>query len=70
MEPDGQVEARYRSADMHNPVLLSTADDVDRLIDALLTGPPSHDAAHLLSRARPKTWAGFPDHELYVDETL
>jgi hypothetical protein len=51
---------------MEDPVLLSTADDVDRLIDALLAGPPLHDAAHLVSRARPKTTAGWWDHELYV----
>ncbi|MFF3610076.1 Imm1 family immunity protein [Streptomyces sp. NPDC002463] len=51
---------------MHTPVLLSTEDDVDSLIDALQAGPPFHDAAHLVSRARPMTWSGFPDHELYV----
>ncbi|MEU1600234.1 Imm1 family immunity protein [Streptomyces sp. NPDC005708] len=51
---------------MQHPLLLSTAEDVDHLIDSLLTGPPLHDAAHLLSRARPKTSAGLWDHELYV----
>lgn len=60
------LEARYRRADMHVPVLVSTEADVDSLIDALLAGPPSHDVAHLVSRARPMTWSGFPDHELSV----
>ncbi|APE19547.1 hypothetical protein vnz_00030 [Streptomyces venezuelae] len=51
---------------MHEPVLVAIEDDVDSLIDALLAGPPFHDAAHLVSRARPMTGLGFPDHELYV----
>ncbi|WP_306324578.1 Imm1 family immunity protein [Streptomyces venezuelae] len=63
---DGRLEARYRRADMHEPVLVSTEDDVDGLVDALLAGPPFHDAAHLVSRARPMAVPGFPDHELYV----
>lgn len=63
---DSRLEARYRRADMDDPVLLSTEEDVDGLIDALLTGPLSHDAVHLVSRARPMTWSGFPDHELYA----
>lgn len=60
------VEARYRSENMHDPVLLATVEDADRLIDTLLAGPPMHDAAHLLSRARPRLASGFWDHELYV----
>ncbi|MEV7181637.1 Imm1 family immunity protein [Kitasatospora sp. NPDC093679] len=63
---DSRLVARYRRADMHDPVLVSTEEDVDGLIDALLAGPPFHDAAHLVSRARPMTWSGFPDHELHV----
>lgn len=63
---DSRLEARYRRADMHEPVLVAIEDDVDSLIDALLAGPPFHDAAHLVSRARPMTGLGFPDHELYV----
>ncbi|MFD3472039.1 Imm1 family immunity protein [Streptomyces sp. NPDC058682] len=63
---DSRLEARYRRADMHAPVLVFTEDDVDSLIDALLAAPPFHDAAHLVSRARPMTRSGFPDHELYV----
>ncbi|MFJ8436158.1 Imm1 family immunity protein [Kitasatospora sp. NPDC094019] len=66
MVADNRLEARYRRADMQNPILLSTSGDVDSLIDALLEGPALHDAAHILSRARSLTWAGFPDHELYV----
>lgn len=66
MTTDIRVEARYRREDMHDPVLLSTADDVDRLIDALLAGAPLHDAALLLSRGRPRMPSGYWDHELYV----
>ncbi|MFE4701195.1 Imm1 family immunity protein [Streptomyces sp. NPDC001935] len=51
---------------MQDPVLLSTSGDVDRLVDALLTGPALHDAAHILSRARSRVSAEFPDHGLYV----
>src|SRR5690242_5576407 len=51
---------------MDDPVLGSTEEAVDGVIDALLAGPPFHDAAHLVSRARPVTWSGFPDHELHV----
>ncbi|MFF3408797.1 Imm1 family immunity protein [Streptomyces sp. NPDC002742] len=66
MTADNRLEARYRPADMRNPVLLSTSDDVDSVIDALLTGPALHDAVHILSRARPRTPAGFPEHEMYA----
>ncbi|MGW6977085.1 MULTISPECIES: Imm1 family immunity protein [unclassified Streptomyces] len=66
MTTDNRLEARYRRTDMQNPVLLSTSGDVDSLIDALLTGPALHDAVHILSRARSRISAGFPDHELYV----
>lgn len=66
MVTDIRLEARYRRADMYNPVLLSTSDDVDRLIDALLMGPVLHDAAHILSRARLQTSTEVPDHSLYV----
>ncbi|WP_030273969.1 Imm1 family immunity protein [Streptomyces sp. NRRL B-24484] len=65
---DRGLEARYRSTDMEDPVLLSTAEDVDRLVDALLTGPLWHDAAHLLSTARTRRWVGPPGHELYVPD--
>ncbi|MFI2297516.1 Imm1 family immunity protein [Actinacidiphila glaucinigra] len=51
---------------MQNPVLLCTPDDIDFLIDALLAGPKTHDAAHILSRARSLTWLRYPDHELHV----
>lgn len=66
MTADNRLEARYRPADMQNPVLLSTSDDVDSVIDALLTGPALHDAVHILSRARPRTPAGFPEREMYA----
>ncbi|MFJ4985624.1 Imm1 family immunity protein [Streptomyces sp. NPDC088732] len=63
---DNRLEARYRRADMQDPVLISTSGEVDCLIDALLAGPETHNAVHILSRARPVMWLGFPDHELYV----
>nr|WP_179419492.1 Imm1 family immunity protein [Streptomyces sp. TLI_235] len=66
MVADNRLEARYRRPDMQNPVLLSTSGEVDRLIDALLTGPALHDAAHILSRARSRISTEFPDHGLYV----
>ncbi|MGW4697046.1 Imm1 family immunity protein [Kitasatospora cineracea] len=66
MDVENRLEVRYRKADMQEPVLISTPEGVDRFIDALLEGPEFHDAAHVLSTARPRVDIGFPDHELYV----
>lgn len=61
-----RLEARYRREHGKDPVILSTSEDVDALIEALLTGPPYHNLAQLHSLERPLLTAGDPDHELLV----
>ncbi|NJP42544.1 Imm1 family immunity protein [Actinacidiphila epipremni] len=61
-----RVEARYRREHGKEPVVLSTSDDVDVLIETLLTGPAYHNLAQLHSLERPLLPSGYPDHELLV----
>ena len=61
-----RVEARYRREHGEAPVILSTSEDVEALIDALLTGPSYHNLAQLHSLDRPRLPSGYPDHELLV----
>ena len=61
-----RVEARYRREHGKTPVILTTSEDVEALIDALLTGPSYHNLAQLHSLERPLLPSGYPDHELLV----
>jgi len=61
-----RAEARYRREHGEEPVVLATTEDVDALIDALLTGPAYHNMAQLHSLERPLLPSGYPDHELLV----
>ncbi|MFB7950158.1 Imm1 family immunity protein [Kitasatospora phosalacinea] len=66
MDLSNQLEVRYHTFGRQNPFLASIPKEVDQFIDALLERSDSHDAAHVLSTARPRLDVGFPDHELYV----
>ena len=67
-----RVEAYYREEHAAGRAVLRTPEDVDALIDALLAGPATHNAAELHSLDRSLLPSGFPDHELLVgvDGTL
>jgi hypothetical protein len=60
------VEARYRAGHGKVPAILNTAEDVDVLIDSLLSGPPDENLAELHSTGRTPLPSGFPDHGLMV----
>jgi hypothetical protein len=60
------VEARYRREHGEAPVILTTREDVEALIGALLTGPSYHKLAQVHSMDRPLLPSGYPDHELLV----
>jgi hypothetical protein len=59
-----RVEAHYRTEHAKEPALLYTVEDVDALIDSLLTGPVNENLAQLFSAERPLLPSGVPDHEL------
>lgn len=61
-----RAEARYLQEHGKEPVMLTTDEDVDALIDALLTGPAYNNMAQLHSLERPLLPSGYPDHELLV----
>lgn len=61
-----RIEAYYREEHGRNPAILSTAEDVDALIEALRTGPAGHDMADLYSMERPLLSDGQPDHQVRV----
>ncbi|MFJ9714127.1 Imm1 family immunity protein [Streptomyces sp. NPDC101234] len=61
-----KVEAYYREEHAQNRPVLTSAEDVDVLIDSLLTTPPYHNLAELHSLTRTLLPSGFPDHELLV----
>lgn len=60
------AEVYYRRGHREDPLVLSASDDVDRLIDSLLTGEEFHNLAHLNSLDRERLPSGDPDHELLV----
>ncbi|WP_289929339.1 Imm1 family immunity protein [Streptomyces sp. S.PB5] len=62
---DNCTEAFYRDEHAKDRKILRTADDVDNMIDDLLSGPEFENTAKLCSLARPEL-AGFPDHEFTV----
>lgn len=61
------VEALYRPEHAENPVILTSPDDVDKLLAALLANADGNDVAQLICLERPVDPVyGFPDHELCV----
>jgi hypothetical protein len=61
-----RVEAYYRREHGKEPILLSSLEDVDALIDELLTGPVHENMATLYSLDRPLMPSGQADHQLLV----
>lgn len=61
-----RVEAFYRSAQGSDPALLSSPEELDAMIDELLTGPVHENMAALYSLDRPKLPSGAADHQLLV----
>jgi hypothetical protein len=61
-----RIKAYYRDEHGHDPAILSTAEDVDALIEALRTGPPGYDMADLFPLSRPLLSDGVPDRQLRV----
>lgn len=61
-----RAEAYYRREHADDRPKLHSEEDVDALIEDLLTGPAYHNMAELHSLDRPLLPSGFPDHELLV----
>lgn len=60
------IEAYYRHDHNRNPVIITSDDHVDQLVDALLAGTFDHTMAALYVRERPKTDNGLPDHNFRI----
>jgi Immunity protein Imm1 len=60
------AEAYYTHAHTDDPVIISTPEGMDRVIDDLLAGDWEHSVAAVYLRERPLNAAGVPDHELLV----
>ncbi|MFE6770388.1 Imm1 family immunity protein [Streptomyces fimicarius] len=61
-----QVEAFYRAHHLDAPDILTSAEDVDRMLDLLASGEKSETMASLYSKQRENLASGFPDHEFLV----
>ncbi|SEB57702.1 Immunity protein Imm1 [Streptomyces sp. TLI_105] len=61
-----KAEAYYESEHSSDPAKIEAPEDVDRVIDKLLTGEKFHTLAKLFSTERPMLPSGFPDHEFMV----
>lgn len=61
-----RVEAFYRQAQGREPAVLSAPEEIDAMIDELLTGPVHENMAALYSLDRPKLPSGAADHQLLV----
>jgi hypothetical protein len=61
-----RVEVFYRKAQGREPAVFSTPEEIDALIDELLTGPENENMATMYSLARPLLPSGYPDHQLLV----
>jgi hypothetical protein len=61
-----RVEARYRSSYGEGPLLIARPEQIDALVDKLLTGTADTNVAVLYSLERNELPSGFPDHELRV----
>jgi hypothetical protein len=60
------VQAQYRPDHGAAPLLLSTAEDIDVLVDRLLGEDFDHTMAALYLVERPPLPSGVPDHEMYL----
>jgi hypothetical protein len=60
-----RVEAFFRHEHDENPVVLTSADDADGLVDALLAETFDYSVATLYADGRP-LMAGLPDHEMRI----
>ncbi|WP_020388332.1 Imm1 family immunity protein [Kribbella catacumbae] len=60
------ADAYYLAEHDDDPVRLSSAEDVDALVDALLAGTLAHSVAAVYLNERPTLEGGFPDHELRI----
>ncbi|GAB3832788.1 Imm1 family immunity protein [Kribbella italica] len=58
------VEAYYKNG--AGATMLSSAADVDALVDAVLAEPFENSVIALYSNDRPQTEQGYPDHELRI----
>ncbi|WTG38685.1 Imm1 family immunity protein (plasmid) [Streptomyces anulatus] len=61
-----QVEAFYRAQHLGAPVIISSPEGVDTMLDRLATGEKSETMATLYSKQREVLPSGFPDHEFLV----
>jgi hypothetical protein len=64
MQP--RIQARYRREHAREPAVLSTAEDVDAMIDSLFLSPVDENLAQVHSLQRPLLPSGVPDHEVLV----
>ncbi|MEQ4300502.1 Imm1 family immunity protein [Plantactinospora sp. B6F1] len=62
----GVVTAYYLFEHNDAPVVVQTADEMDRLIDDLLAQPFDNSVCTMYSSARRDRTNGFPDHEFAV----
>lgn len=60
------ADAYYLMEHDEHPVILSSAEDVDALVDALLAGTLTNSVAAVYLNERPTLEGGFPDHELRI----
>ncbi|MFD7158825.1 Imm1 family immunity protein [Kribbella sp. NPDC059898] len=60
------IAAYYKHGHGQDPVIISTPEQVDELVDALLAESFDNTVAALYIRERHKTGKGRPDHELRV----
>ncbi|WP_031064557.1 Imm1 family immunity protein [Streptomyces sp. NRRL WC-3742] len=60
------AEAVFQEEHHEKPLVLGSEDAVDRLIEALVAGHPSHNMARLFSLDRTPVPAEFPEHEFLV----
>jgi hypothetical protein len=61
-----RIQARYRREHLREPAVLSTAGEVDAMIDWLLLSPLDENLAQVHSLQRPRLPSGVPDHEVLV----
>lgn len=60
------LEVVFSDEHIDDPILISDADGVDRLVDQLSSNPSSHSMAQVYSTARERLSSGMFDHELMV----
>jgi hypothetical protein len=60
------AKAYFKHGHGDDPVLIDSPEDLDGLIDTLLTEPFAHSIAALYVNERPLTNLGLPDHEVRI----